>query len=78
MTGWITMGSLQSAVMGFGTFAAVERLFGRDLSFSVAENVIVQVRRCRQSWKPSPDVTRRPAVRDRVGGTPGRVALDPA
>jgi len=40
-TGWVTMGSVQSAVLGFGLFKAGQRMgFLRD--FTVAENVIVQ------------------------------------
>lgn len=40
-TGWITMGSLQSAILGFGIFKALKR-FGLVKGFSIAENVIVQ------------------------------------
>jgi uncharacterized oligopeptide transporter (OPT) family protein len=37
----VTMGSLQSAVLGFGLFKTLQRLgWGQD--FTVAENVIVQ------------------------------------
>lgn len=45
-TGWITMGSLQSAILGFGIFKALQG-FGLGKQFSVAENVIVQVRPAR-------------------------------
>ena len=45
-TGWITMGSLQSAILGFGFFRALQQIgFGQN--FTVAENVIVQVLFCR-------------------------------
>lgn len=40
-TGWISMQSLQSAMLGFGVFAAMHRLLGTK-PLSVAENVIVQ------------------------------------
>lgn len=44
-TGWITMGSLQSAILGFGIFNLMQKFgFALDPPFSVAENVIVQVR----------------------------------
>ena len=42
-TGWITMGSLQSAILGFGIFKALQG-FGLGRHFTIAENVIVQVR----------------------------------
>jgi hypothetical protein len=41
-TGWITMGSLQSAILGFGVFKVLQK-FGYGHDFTVAENVIVQV-----------------------------------
>lgn len=40
-TGWVTMGSLQSAILGFGIFQAL-RKYGWVSGFSIAENVIVQ------------------------------------
>ncbi|KAK9902795.1 hypothetical protein WJX75_006292 [Coccomyxa subellipsoidea] len=40
-TGWVTMGSLQSAVLGFGIFRVLER-YGITSGLSVAENVILQ------------------------------------
>ncbi|KAK9840796.1 hypothetical protein WJX81_005265 [Elliptochloris bilobata] len=39
-TGWVTMGSLQSAILGFGAFQVLERYGFRKLS--VGENVILQ------------------------------------
>ena len=41
-TGWVTMGSLQSAILGFGIFKAMQTC-GFGSNFTVAENVIVQV-----------------------------------
>ena len=40
-TGWVTMGSLQSAILGFGIFQVL-RKYGWVSGFSIAENVIVQ------------------------------------
>eukprot|EP00191_Tetraselmis_sp_GSL018_P012721 CAMPEP_0177604136 /NCGR_PEP_ID=MMETSP0419_2-20121207/15942_1 /TAXON_ID=582737 /ORGANISM="Tetraselmis sp., Strain GSL018" /LENGTH=685 /DNA_ID=CAMNT_0019098069 /DNA_START=135 /DNA_END=2191 /DNA_ORIENTATION=+ len=40
-TGWVTMGSLQSALLGFGLFQIL-RSQGLGLGFDAAENVIVQ------------------------------------
>lgn len=40
-TGWVTMGSLQSAILGFGIFKLLER-FKCMKGFTVEENVIVQ------------------------------------
>lgn len=40
-TGWVTMGSLQSAILGFGIFQVLRR-YGWVQDFSIAENVIVQ------------------------------------
>lgn len=40
-TGWISMQSLQSAMLGYGVFAAMHRMLGTR-PLSVAENVIVQ------------------------------------
>ena len=40
-TGWVTMGSLQSAILGFGIFKLLER-FECMKGFTVEENVIVQ------------------------------------
>lgn len=40
-TGWVTMGSLQSAILGFGIFKLLER-FDCMKGFTVEENVIVQ------------------------------------
>lgn len=41
-TGWVTMGSLQSAILGFGIFKFLQT-FGVCKNFTVEENVIVQV-----------------------------------
>ncbi|KAL7546375.1 hypothetical protein ACHAWF_009717 [Thalassiosira exigua] len=45
-TGWITMGSLQSALLGYGLFRVLERLplrfFSSSLPFSAKENVLLQ------------------------------------
>ena len=38
---WVTMGSIQSALLGFGTFKALQRC-GLGRGFTVAENVIIQ------------------------------------
>jgi OPT oligopeptide transporter protein len=40
-TGWVTMGSLQSAILGFGIFKSLKQM-GLVSGFSIAENVIVQ------------------------------------
>ena len=42
-TGWVTMGSLQSAILGFGIFKLLQKV-GLGHDFTIAENVIVQVR----------------------------------
>jgi uncharacterized oligopeptide transporter (OPT) family protein len=42
-TGWVTMGSLQSAILGYGCFKVMQQ-FGIGKGFTMAENVIVQVR----------------------------------
>ncbi|KAK9800344.1 hypothetical protein WJX73_006522 [Symbiochloris irregularis] len=39
-TGWVTMGSLQSAILGFGIFRLLEKSWMKG--FSMAENVILQ------------------------------------
>ena len=40
-TGWVTMGSLQSAILGYGAFRALQK-WGLASGFSVEENVIIQ------------------------------------
>ena len=42
-TGWVTMGSLQSAILGFGIFKFLQT-FGVCKDFTIEENVIVQAR----------------------------------
>jgi uncharacterized oligopeptide transporter (OPT) family protein len=42
-TGWVTMGSLQAALLGFGFFAIVQKLsFFNNPQFTAQENVFVQ------------------------------------
>ncbi|CAG9467822.1 unnamed protein product [Pedinophyceae sp. YPF-701] len=41
-TGWVTMGSLQSAILGFGLFSLAASCCNRALGFDEAENVVLQ------------------------------------
>ena len=41
-TGWISMMSLQSALLGFGIFKLVPKVFPNSRPFTVQENVVLQ------------------------------------